>query len=323
MGLLVNGQWQDKWYESEHGEFKREDAIFRHWITPSGVQEGEMAAESSFKAESGRYHLYVSLACPWAHRTLIFRELKQLQAHIGVTIVDAKMLAHGWEFSDVSTGNPIPNLQYCHQVYTTAKADYTGRVTVPILWDKQQQTIVSNESSEIIRMFNSAFNHITGNQDDYYPQALQPKIDAINTLVYDNINNGVYRAGFATTQPAYSKAYNQVFDALDQVENILANNRYLTGQQLTEADWRLFTTLIRFDSVYFGHFKTNKRSIESYPNLANYVRELYQYPGIASTVNFEHIKTHYYFSHTMINPTQVVPEGPLIDYNREHNRGLA
>lgn len=318
MGLLVNGQWQDKWYESKHGEFEREDAIFRHWITPSG--EAGPTGKAGFKAESGRYHLFVSLACPWAHRTLIFRTLKHLQDHIGVTVVDAKMLEHGWEFSEVSHNNPIPNLQYCHQVYTTAKANYTGRVTVPILWDKQQQTIVSNESSEIIRMFNSAFNSITGNQDDYYPVALQPKINEINTLVYDNINNGVYRAGFATTQAAYSKAYNQVFDALDKIEALLHTNRYLTGPQITEADWRLFTTLIRFDSVYYGHFKTNKKTIESYHNIANYLRELYQYPNIAETVDFGHIKTHYYYSHTMINPTQVIPEGPLIDYFSEHNR---
>lgn len=315
MGLLINGQWQDKWYKSKHGAFEREDAIFRHWVSATGE-----AGTTSFKAESGRYHLFVSLACPWAHRTLIFRELKQLQNHIGVTVVDPKMLEHGWVFSEVSKDNPIPNLQYCHQVYTAAKADYTGRVTVPILWDKQQNTIVSNESSEIIRMFNTAFNHITGNHDDYYPKALQTRIDTINALVYDNINNGVYRAGFATTQAAYSQAYHQVFDALDQVEGILASQRYLAGQQITEADWRLFTTLIRFDSVYFGHFKTNKRSIESYPNLAHYVRELYQYPGVADTVNFDHIKTHYYFSHAMINPTQIIPEGPFIDYNEAHNR---
>lgn len=318
MGLLVNGQWQDKWYESKHGAFEREDAIFRHWVTPSG--EAGPSGKAGFKAESGRYHLFVSLACPWAHRTLIFRELKGLQAHIDVTVVDAKMLEHGWIFSAVSHNNPIPNLDYCHQVYTTAKADYTGRVTVPILWDKQQQTIVSNESSEIIRMFNTAFNAITNNHDDYYPKALQAAIDEVNALVYDNINNGVYRAGFATTQAAYREAYHQVFDALDAVEQRLGEHRYLTGEQITEADWRLFTTLIRFDSVYHGHFKTNKRTIESYPNMANYLRELYQYPGVAGTVDFDHIKTHYYFSHTMINPTQVIPEGPQIDYHAPHNR---
>jgi len=319
MGLLVNGQWQDKWYESQHGEFMREDAIFRNWITVDGRPES--AGESGFKAESGRYHLFVSLACPWAHRTLIFRKLKQLEQHIGVTIVDPKMLENGWEFSEVSLNNPLGDLRYYHEVYSTAKSDYTGRVTVPVLWDKKRQTIVSNESSEIIRMFNSEFNHITGNTDDYYPLLLRKEIEQVNALVYENINNGVYRAGFATTQAAYDAAYYRLFDALDQIEQRLSESRYLVGDQVTEADWRLFTTLIRFDSVYYGHFKTNRQQIEDYSNISNYLRDLYQYEGLAETVNFQHIKTHYYFSHTTINPTQVVPNGPDIDYTGPHNRG--
>jgi putative glutathione S-transferase len=318
MGLLVNGEWQDKWYESKHGEFQREDAIFRNWVTTDG--SAGPTGKSDFKAESGRYHLFVSLACPWAHRTLIFRTLKQLDAHIDVTIVDPKMLAHGWEFSEVSHNNPLGDLQYCHQVYTVAKSDYTGRVTVPVLWDKSLNTIVSNESSEIIRMFNSAFNDLTGNQDDYYPEALRSEVDTINELVYSNINNGVYRSGFATTQRAYDQAYTTLFDALDKIEGILEQQQYLAGAQITEADWRLFTTLIRFDAVYHGHFKTNKYRIEDYPNMSNYMRELYQHEGIAETVDMHHIKTHYYFSHTMINPTQVVPNGPELDFSRAHNR---
>lgn len=318
MGLLVNGHWQDTWYKSQQGEFVREDAIFRHWVTADG-RKGH-TGKDGFKAESGRYHLYVSLACPWAHRTLIFRQLKQLQEHIGVTVVDAKMLENGWEFSEVSTDNPLGDLNFAYEVYTAAKSDYTGRVTVPILWDKQQNTIVSNESSEIIRMFNSAFNHITGNTDDYYPEDLRSAIETINADVYENINNGVYRAGFATSQAAYERAYDRLFSSLDQVEQTLSQQSFLTGERITEADWRLFTTLIRFDSVYYGHFKTNKKRIEDYHNIANYVRQLYQYPGVAQTVDFEHIKTHYYFSHTTINPTQVVPKGPYIDYLRPHNR---
>ncbi|MFT5112369.1 MAG: putative glutathione S-transferase [Parasphingorhabdus sp.] len=319
MGLLVDGNWQDQWYQNKKGEFSRQDARFRNWVTADG--EPALTGEGGFKADSGRYHLYVSLACPWAHRTLIFRKLKQLQAHIGVTVVDAKMLDQGWFFSEISQHNPLQDLRYLHQVYTAAVRDYTGRVTVPVLWDKQQQTIVSNESSEIIRMFNTAFNLITGNTDDYYPDQLREEIDTINDLVYENINNGVYRAGFATTQEAYNIAYSRLFDALDHIEQILSRSRYLVGDTITEADWRLFTTLIRFDSVYYGHFKTNKQQIEDYANLSNYVRELYQYEGIAESVDLLHIKTHYYYSHTSINPTQIVPNGPGIDYGRAHNRG--
>ena len=318
MGLLVNGQWQDKWYPSIDGKFQREEAIFRNWITADGTPGP--SGKGGFKAESGRYHLFVSLACPWAHRTLIFRQLKSLVAHIGVTVVDPVMLENGWEFSSVSKDNPIAGLAFLHQVYTHAKVDYSGRVTVPVLWDKQLNTIVSNESSEIIRMFNHAFDELTGNQLDFYPQALQNEIDQLNNMIYHNVNNGVYKAGFATTQQAYENAFDTLFDTLDILEERLNDQRYLTGNQLTEADWRLFTTLIRFDAVYFGHFKTNQRSIENYPNLSGYVRDLYQHNHVADTVNFDHIKTHYYVSHTMINPTQVVPKGPNINYLSAHHR---
>lgn len=323
MGLLINGQWSDQWYDTKEnkGHFKREQSKLRNWITADG-QAGSSGV-SGFKAESKRYHLYVSLACPWAHRTLIFRELKDLQDHISVSVVSPDMLSKGWTFDQKrgSTGDALYGALYLHELYTQNSADYTGRVTVPVLWDKQQHCIVSNESSEIIRMFNSAFDDLTGNSLNFYPAHLQQDIDDVNKFVYDNINNGVYKAGFATSQQAYKEAYDQLFDALDKVENILGNNRYLVGDQISEADWRLFTTLIRFDSVYFGHFKCNKRQIEQYPNLSNYLRDLFQHPGIAETVEFHHIKRHYYFSHTMINPSQVVPEGPEIDYMSTHNRG--
>ncbi len=314
MGLLVDGKWHDKWYdtESSKGEFIREDAQFRNQLTADG-------ADGSFPAAKDRYHLFVSLACPWAHRTLIFRKLKQLEDYIGVTVVKPEMLQHGWELQQQT---PLGQLDYLHQVYTAAKPDYSGRVTVPILWDKQTKQIVNNESAEIIRFFNSAFNHLTGNDADFYPKPLRDDIDSINSFVYKNVNNGVYRAGFATTQSAYEQAFQQLFDALDLLEKRLSKQRYLLGSQLTEADWRLFTTLIRFDSVYVGHFKCNKQRIEDYPNLSNYLRDLYQHPGIAETVDFGHIKTHYYYSHGQINPTRIVPVGPNIDYNRPHNRSF-
>lgn len=323
MGLLVNGQWQDKWYDTDNnqGEFKREAAQLRNWVTADG-SAGE-SGDAGFKAEKDRYHLYVSLACPWAHRTLIFRHLKGLEDYISVSVVSPDMLEHGWTFDkdNHSTGDALFNTDYLHQIYTRNKPDYSGRVTVPVLWDKKSQRIVSNESAEIIRMFNSAFNDLTGNERDFYPASLRTEIDEINDLVYNNINNGVYRAGFATTQEAYEDAYDDLFDALDKIELRLTDNRYLVGDTLTEADWRLFTTLIRFDSVYVGHFKCNLRTIESYPAISNYLRELYQTEGVSKTVDFYHIKRHYYFSHTMINPTQVVPKGPAIDYSRPHNRG--
>ncbi|WP_125717376.1 glutathione S-transferase family protein [Pseudoalteromonas rubra] len=323
MGRLIEGKWHDVWYDtkSNQGKFKREDAQLRNWVTADG--SAGPTGNSGFKAESGRYHLYVSLACPWAHRTLIFRKLKQLEAHIDVSVVSPDMLEHGWTFDKAtgSSGDALFEQSYMHQLYTRNKADYSGRVTVPVLWDKHTQRIVSNESSEIIRMFNSAFNELTGNTDDYYPEALRQDIDDINEFVYHKINNGVYKAGFATEQAAYEEAVQALFDALEQLEQRLSTQRYLVGDTLTEADWRLFTTLIRFDSVYHGHFKCNLKQIEDYPNLAGYIRELYQWPNVAETVDFYHIKRHYYFSHTMINPTQVVPVGPDIDYTQPHNRG--
>ncbi|MDC3189906.1 glutathione S-transferase family protein [Pseudoalteromonas elyakovii] len=323
MGLLVNGQWQDKWYDTDNnqGEFKREAAQLRNWVTEDG--SAGQSGDAGFKAEKDRYHLYVSLACPWAHRTLIFRHLKGLEDYISVSVVSPDMLEHGWTFDkdNHSTGDALFDSEFMHQIYTRNKADYSGRVTVPVLWDKKTQRIVSNESAEIIRMFNSAFNALTGNERDFYPQLLRSEIDEVNEFVYHNINNGVYRAGFATTQEAYTEAFDDLFAALDKIEQRLTVNRYLVGETLTEADWRLFTTLIRFDSVYVGHFKCNLRTIESYPAISNYLRELYQIEGVSKTVDFYHIKRHYYFSHTMINPTQVVPKGPDIDYARPHNRG--
>ena len=322
MGLLVEGKWQDKWYDTSKtgGAFEREQAKLRNWVTHDG--RAGPSGEGGFKAESGRYHLYVSLACPWAHRTLIFRKLKSLDDHISVSVVSPDMLDQGWTFNENegSSGDHLFQSTYLHQVYTRNNKDYTGRVTVPILWDKQLNKIVSNESSEIIRMMNSAFDDITGNSLDFYPKSLRENIDIINDKVYNCVNNGVYRCGFATSQSAYAKAYTSLFSALDDIENILSETLFLCGGTITEADWRLFTTLIRFDSVYHGHFKCNKQRIEDYPNISNYLRHLYQWPGVAETVNFEHIKRHYYFSHTNINPTQVVPVGPEIDYMRPHNR---
>ncbi|USD66125.1 glutathione S-transferase family protein [Vibrio sp. SCSIO 43136] len=293
MGKLVEGVWHDVWYDTKTsgGKFVREDAGFRHWV--------EDQPDAPFAPESGRYHLYVSLACPWAHRTLIFRQLKGLTEHIGVTVVSPDMLENGWQFE---SPEPLYGFEFMHQIYTKAKSDYTGRVTVPVLWDKKTQTIVSNESSEIIRMFNSAFNSLTGSHDDYYPQVLHDEIEQWNDFVYPNINNGVYRCGFATTQSAYEEAYGQLFDALDRVDEHLAKHRFLAGDSITEADWRLFTTLVRFDAVYVGHFKCNKQRIADYANIQGYLKELYQVPGVKETVDFYHIKRHYYFSHTGINP---------------------
>ncbi|MEM0516520.1 glutathione S-transferase family protein [Pseudoalteromonas sp. YIC-827] len=322
MGLLVQGQWRDQWYdtESSQGEFNREAAQLRNWVTADG--EAGPSGKAGFKAQKGRYHLYVSLACPWAHRTLIFRQLKGLEDYIDVSVVSPDMLLNGWTFNrgEGSSGDALFASEFMHQIYTRNKADYSGRVTVPVLWDKQTNRIVSNESAEIIRMFNSAFNALTGDEQDFYPQELRSEIDEINAFVYENINNGVYRAGFATTQRAYEQAFDALFQALDALELRLSKQRYLVGNRLTEADWRLFTTLIRFDAVYFGHFKCNLRTIESYPNLSQYVRELYQYPGVADTTDFNHIKRHYYFSHGQINPTRVVPKGPRLDFTRPHNR---
>jgi putative glutathione S-transferase len=323
MGLLINGEWHDKWYDTKNsnGEFIREGAQYRHWITTDG-QAGKTGG-AGFTAEINRYHLYVSLACPWAHRTLIFRELKQLQNIITVSVVHPDMLDKGWTFDEGfegSTGDTLYQSQYAYEIYTRDNPNYSGRVTVPILWDKKQQRIVNNESSDIIRMLNSAFNHLTNNHDDYYPEALRNEIDSVNNSVYKDINNGVYRAGFATNAGAYKKSVITLFEALDEVESILSDKRYLTGDKLTEADWRLFTTLVRFDAVYVGHFKCNLKRIVDYPNLSNYLRELYQYNGVKETVNITQIKRHYYYSHDMINPTRIVPEGPLLNLDIPHNR---
>ena len=322
MGTLIKGVWHDVWYDTKEtkGQFKRSESQFRNWVTEDG--SAGPSGEGGFAAEAGRYHLFVSLACPWAHRTLIFRALKKLENLIDVSIVDPYMLENGWEFKDRDGGtrDHLFGSDYLWQIYTKADPDYSGRVTVPVLWDKQTNTIVSNESSEIIRMFNTAFNHLTGSTEDFYPQDLQAEIDELNALIYDTVNNGVYKCGFATTQSAYESHVGPLFDTLDQLEKRLEKNRYLTGSKLTEADWRLFTTLIRFDPVYVGHFKCNIRRIADYPNLYGYLRELYQMPGIAETVDFYHIKTHYYASHTMINPTGIVPVGPQQDLDSPHGR---
>lgn len=322
MGLLINGEWRDQWYDTEKhkGKFVRESAKLRNWVTPDGAPGP--TGSGGFEAEADRYHLYVSLACPWAHRTLIFRKLKNLSGLIDVSVVSPLMLENGWTYytEEGSTGDKLYGSQFHYQIYTRHDSSYTGRVTVPVLWDKKTEQIVSNESSEIIRMFNSAFDHLTDNTLDLYPQALRADIDEINDFVYNNVNNGVYKAGFATRQKAYERAYHELFAALDRLEDILSKQRYVAGKTLTEADWRLFTTLIRFDAVYHGHFKCNRQRLEDFPHLSNYVRELYQYPGVAETVDFHHIKTHYYASHGMINPTHIVPVGPQIDYMRPHNR---
>jgi len=323
MGLLVDGVWQDRWYDTKStgGRFQRQDAQLRNWITADG-SAGPSGAEG-FQAEPGRYHLYASLACPWAHRTLIFRALKGLEDAISVNVVSPNMLDEGWVFDAAVEGadaDEINGKARLYEVYQEADADYSGRVTVPVLWDKQRQTIVSNESAEIIRMLNSAFDGVGARPGDFYPEPLRDEIDEINARVYECVNNGVYRCGFATTQEAYEEAFHALFVTLDALEELLGDQRYLVGNEITEADWRLFTTLVRFDPVYYSHFKCNLRMIADYPNLSNYLRELFQVPGVAETVNFDHIKQHYYFSQRTINPTGVVPIGPLFDYTLPHDR---
>ena len=324
MGLLIEGKWHDRWYDTKdnNGEFIREDSQFRSWITPDG--SAGPSGIAGFPAEPGRYHLYVSLACPWAHRTLIFRKLKSLEDIIAVSIVHPHMLDQGWVFDDWKgeTRDNLYGYKCLYQHYTRAKSEYTGRVTVPVLWDSQRETIVSNESSEIIRMFNSAFNEFTPVKTDYYPEDLLEEIDLINANIYQNLNNGVYRCGFATTQEAYQAAFTRLFECLNELESRLSKQRYLLGGIITEADWRLFTTLVRFDAVYFSHFKTNMRRIHDYPELSGYVRDLFQQPGIAETVNMEHIKQHYYYSHHTINPSRIVPEGPELNFSAPHQRHL-
>jgi putative glutathione S-transferase len=317
MGQLIEGQWSQNWYDTSKtgGKFVRSRAGFRNWVTADG--SAGPSGEGGFKAEPNRYHLYISLACPWAHRTLIFRKIKGLEDLISVSTVSPKMPDEtGWSFrkDEGSTGDELLGKDFLWQVYTQADPKYSGRVTVPVLWDRKTNTIVSNESSEIIRMFNSAFNELTGNTDDYYPQALREQIDAINTRVYDDINNGVYKAGFATSQSAYDDAVSALFAALDWAEAILAKSPFLTGDTITEADWRLFTTLVRFDAVYVGHFKCNRRRIADYPNLSRFVKALYDVDGIKETVDLDHIRTHYYWSHTTINPHRIVPIGPELPF---------
>jgi putative glutathione S-transferase len=322
MGKLVNGIWHDVWYdtESQDGRFVRQDSAFRNWVTADG--SAGPSGDGGFKAEPGRYHLYVSWACPWAHRTIIMRRLKGLEEIISMSVVNSFMGTEGWTF-EAGPGvvaDTVNGATRLHEVYTQADPEFNGRVTVPVLWDKQCETIVSNESAEILRMLNSAFDGIGATVGDYYPETLQAEIDALNDDIYPNINNGVYRAGFASTQEAYDEAVTQLFDALDRLEMRLATNRYLTGDALTEADWRLFTTLVRFDPVYVGHFKCNIRRLRDYPNLWGYIKDLYQQPGIAETVDIDYIKAHYYESHTAINPTGIVPKGPDIDYSTPHGR---
>lgn len=316
MGMLFDGQW-DKTISiktAENGCFIRPLSSFRHRVTADG--------SSNFKAQANRYHLYVSYACPWAHRTLIMRAIKGLENVISVSIVEPLLLENGWKFSkkNSSTSDEINHANFLYEIYVKADPNYTGKVTVPVLWDKQQHTIVNNESAEIMRMLNCEFNQFATVDVNYYPANLKSEIDAVNELVYQKINNGVYKCGFASTQTAYDEALVELFTALDQIENLLDKQRYLVGQQITEADWRLFVTLIRFDIVYVGHFKCNLKRIDDYPNLSEYLRELYQFPGIKSTINFTHIKQHYYGSHLHLNPNSIIPGGPILDFERPHHR---
>lgn len=324
MGKLVAGKWDSGWYDTKStgGKFQRDTSRFRNWITPDG--SAGPTGEGGFAAERDRYHLYVSYACPWAHRTLIFRRLKSLEPLIDISVVHPDMLADGWTFATDfpgTTGDRLFGAAFLRDLYTRAVPDMSGRVTVPVLWDKARQTIVSNESADIIRMFNSAFDGLTGNRDDYWPADLRDGIDVMNARIYAAINNGVYRAGFATTQAAYDEAVHEVFAGLDSLEDHLASHRYLMGGRLTEADWRLFTTLIRFDPVYHLHFKCNRKRLIDYPNLWAYTRELYQWPGVAETVKLDHIVRHYHYSHETLNPNRIIPINPVLDYLEPHGRG--
>lgn len=312
MGMLANGEWVDRWYDTKEsgGRFQRPETQFRGRVTADG--------SSGFPAEAGRYHLYVAHACPWAHRTIVFRKLKRLEQAISLSFVEPLMLEHGWEFGP--GGDPLYGSRYLHEIYTRARPDYTGRVTVPVLWDKQRETVVCNESAEIIRMLNREFDALGDASLDFYPPAFRAEIDEVNGWVYDRVNNGVYKAGFATSQQAYEEAYDALFEALDRLDARLGERRWLVGDRATEADWRLFTTLVRFDAVYFGHFKCNERRIADYPSLSGYLRELYQWPGVAETVDFARIKQHYYGSHRNVNPTGIVPKGPRLDLMAPHGR---
>jgi putative glutathione S-transferase len=325
VGRLVDGVWRDEWYDTKAsgGRFVRDQSRFRSWVTRDGGPGP--AGEGGFAAERGRYHLYVSYACPWAHRTLIFRVLKHLEDAIDVSVVHWHMGPNGWTFDrgPGTTGDPLFGSRHLYEIYLRADPRYSGRVTVPVLWDKQKGTIVSNESAEIIRMLNSGFDAVGARGPDFCPEPLRAGIDEVNTLVYDRVNNGVYKAGFATTQEAYAEAAAALFATLDDLEERLGRQRWLVGDRLTEADWRLFTTLLRFDAVYVGHFKCNLRRLVDFPRLWAYARELYQTPGVAGTVHFDHIKNHYYGSHRTINPTGIVPLGPIVDWSAPHGRGAA
>ena len=323
MGQLVDGVWHDEWYDTKStgGAFVRKSAAYRNWITEDGSPGP--SGEGGFKAEAGRYHLYVSYACPWAHRTLIFRALKDLEDLITISVVHPDMLSDGWTFATDfpgATGDTLMGFPFARDIYLAANPRTSGRVTVPILWDKERGTIVSNESSEIIRMFNSAFNGLTGNTDDFWPEELRDGIEKVNARIYDTLNNGVYKSGFATTQKAYDVAVHELFDTLDWLEDRLGANRYLMGDRITEADWRLLPTLLRFDLVYHLHFKCNRRRIIDFPNLWGYTRELYQMPGIRETVHFDHIVRHYHYSHDSINPYRIIPINPLLDWMEPHGR---
>jgi putative glutathione S-transferase len=322
LGFLEKGIWRERWYDTaaSGGRFVRRDAQFRNWVTKDGTPGP--SGEGGFAAAAGRYHLYVSYACPWAHRTLILRVVKGLEEVISLSVVNWLLGAGGWSFdgADGVIPDTVNKARYLREIYLAARPDYSGGVTVPVLWDKKCRTIVSNESSEIIRMFNSAFDEVGARAGDYYPAARRAEIDALNERIYDTVNNGVYRAGFATTQGAYEEAVVPLFETLDALERRLAAQRYLTGDAITEADWRLFTTLVRFDAVYVGHFKCNLRRLVDYPNLSGYVRDLYQQPGIARTVRMDHIKAHYYRSHATINPTGIIPLGPPVDFAGPHAR---
>ena len=323
MGLLVDGVWQDEQHaqRTTAGRFVRPATRFRNWITEDG--SAGPSGDGGFPAARGRYHLYVSLACPWAHRTLIMRKLKGLEEIVSVSVVEPLYGPHGWWFGTSAGTIPdtVNGASELAEIYLRADPKYTGRVSVPVLWDKERRTIVNNESAEIIRMLNGAFGRFTNVRTDYYPQALRAEIDRINTLTYENVNNGVYRTGFATSQEAYEEAFRSVFAALDEIEARLARTRYLVGNAPTEADWRLFPTLIRFDAVYYSHFKCNLRRIVDFPNLSNYLRDLYQQGSVAETVNMDHIKRHYYGSQRKVNPTGIVPLGPLLDFDAPHDRG--
>lgn len=323
MGLLVDGTWQDRWYDTDStgGKFERQKSQFRNFVTADGAPGP--TGEGGFKAEAGRYHLYVSLACPWAHRTLIFRKLKGLEEAIGVSVVHPLMKEHGWTFGTDfagATGDGLFGVDRLYEIYLKADPGYTGRVTVPLLWDKKQKAAVSNESAEIIRMFNSAFDGVGGAEGDYYPEGMRAEIDEVNARIYDDVNNGVYKTGFATSQSAYEDAFDRLFSALDWLDERLSRQRYLMGERITEADWRLYTTLVRFDPVYVGHFKCNLRRIADYPALSGYLRDLYQTPAARETTDFTHIKTHYYASHATINPNGIVPKGPELDLEAPHER---